>query len=231
MPRSRKPTANDAHSEATRQRLLAAAGEIFALQGFRGATVRQICRRARANVASVNYHFGDKAGLYAEALKYAHTCASDKFPVDRGLPPDAAAVAKLEGFVRAFLQRQFDEGRTAWLTQMMQREMMEPTLALNALVAQQFRPQFDRLLAIVRDLLGKQVSHRQAQWAAMSVIGQCLFHTLARPVIERLTPEAKYTAKDVAELTAHITRFSLAALQHYHSEPSDSQRLTRGDPA
>lgn len=58
-------------SEQTRFRLLNAAHEAFSQNGFQGATVREICRRAETNVASVNYHFGSKDGLLAEALNFA----------------------------------------------------------------------------------------------------------------------------------------------------------------
>ena len=37
--------------------------------GYQAATTRQICQKARANAASVNYHFGDKLGLYTAVLK------------------------------------------------------------------------------------------------------------------------------------------------------------------
>ena len=52
-------------SHATRQRLLEAGLEVFARDGFRGATIERICRRAGANIAAAHYHFGDKRRLYA----------------------------------------------------------------------------------------------------------------------------------------------------------------------
>src|SRR4051794_4834505 len=90
---------------ATRQRLVETAGEVFAERGFRAATVRDICKKAGANVAAVNYHFGGKEGLYAEVLRFAHTCAMTKYPPDMGLKPKATARERLHAFVRSFLFR------------------------------------------------------------------------------------------------------------------------------
>ena len=76
------------HDE-TRRQLLEAAGEVFATAGFRNATVREICRRAGANLAAVNYHFGDKEALYAEVLRYAQQKAFEKYPLLPGVGADA----------------------------------------------------------------------------------------------------------------------------------------------
>ena len=65
-------------SEQTRARLLDAAREVFSEHSFQGATVREICRRAEANVAAVNYHFGNKEGLLAEALNFSQLAALQK---------------------------------------------------------------------------------------------------------------------------------------------------------
>ena len=53
---------------STRERLIAAAGAVFARDGFQRAGVRDICGLAGANVASVKYYFGNKEGLYRETI-------------------------------------------------------------------------------------------------------------------------------------------------------------------
>ena len=210
-------------SADTRQRLLDAAGEVFAEQGFRATTVRAICQRARANIAAVNYHFGDKERLYAAVLQYAHRCAMDTYPLEQGLPEAATAAQRLQAFIQSFLLRLFDEGSPAWHGKLMAREMIEPTHALDALVETEIRPRAEQLAAIVRALVGPQMSDEQVQMCAMSIVGQCLFYHHARPLIRRLNPAQRFTAREVADLAAHITQFSLSALHHF-AQPEERAR-------
>jgi len=50
------------------RKILAAAEEIFAAQGFAGARVDEIARRAGVNKAMLYYHVGDKAAIYGQVL-------------------------------------------------------------------------------------------------------------------------------------------------------------------
>ena len=52
----------------TRTALLECAEQLFLTKGFAGVSVRQITRESGTNVASVNYHFSDKTGLFREVL-------------------------------------------------------------------------------------------------------------------------------------------------------------------
>ncbi len=57
--------------KTTRAKLIEAALEVFGERGYHHATIQQIVRCAGTNVAAINYHFGDKAQFYREAVSHA----------------------------------------------------------------------------------------------------------------------------------------------------------------
>ncbi len=205
---------NDNHNLSTRQRLLETAGEVFAEQGYRNATIREICRRAKSNVAAINYHFGDKENLYAEVLRYAAAAADEIAPLALGLPADLTPEARLYAFVRSLLKRLLGQGRDAWHAKLMTREMVDPTNALEQVVEHSYRPQFEKLLSIVRELVDGEMDGNTLRLCAMSIVGQCVHYYHVRPVITRLQPELKYRPEDIELLAEHVTQFSLAAIRH-----------------
>lgn len=56
-------------SDKTRQRILGAAGKVFARGGYRAMTLRQVTHEAKVNLAAVNYHFGSKLNLMRALLR------------------------------------------------------------------------------------------------------------------------------------------------------------------
>ena len=94
-----------------RQRLLHAAGAVFADRGFQAATVREITERARVNIAAVNYHFRDKAELYACALSEAQAKADR---ISLPLPGVGSPAVRLRMFVGCMLTYLLDPERPAW---------------------------------------------------------------------------------------------------------------------
>jgi AcrR family transcriptional regulator len=211
----------DSTNRETRLRLLEAAGKVFAEQGFHRATIRDICSRADANIAAVNYHFGDKERLYVAVIQYWLGEALRKYPPDGGRAPDAPADERLHAFVRSWLFRMLDEGTPAWHGKLMAREMSEPTAAFEVLMSETVRPMSQRLTAIVRELLGPHVDEHTVRDCTMSVAGQCCFRRHAHEMIRRLYPDQPYTSERIEQLARHVTDFSLAAIAAY------SQRMRR----
>ena len=195
----------------TRERLLDVAGEVFAERGFRNTTVREVCRRARANVAAVHYHFGDKDGLYDAVLRQTFKSAMEKHPLPqvKGTPEE-----QLHAHVRAMLRRILDEGRPSWHGKLIAREMIEPTRALDSLVSQ-IRVNQQRLSYIIRQLLGPGADDDTVFRYTFSVSGQCLFYYHCRVIVSRLHPGHRCDAATIEKLAEHITQFSLAGLKEF----------------
>ena len=200
-------------TQVTEQRLLEAAGEVFAAHGFRAATVREICQRAGANVAAINYHFGDKEGLYFAVLKSCSEAALQKYPPTLGLGPDATSEERLHAFVRSLLFRIADKGQPSWHGKLIAHEMTEPTKALTALIDKVYGPALKQLEAIVLELLGRRAPVTVIRQCQLSILGQCLYFHYARPAIQHIHPEQGFEPADIERLAKHITQFSLAGIR------------------
>jgi len=206
-------TIKSGHSLRVRQRLLEAAGRVFADRGYTRATVRQICRRAEANVAAIKYYFGDKERLYREVINHWAEISREKYPTDLNLTGDATPEERLGAFVRSFLFRLLDKSQPGWHGKLMAREMTEPTQALIDLIDEVYRPLTERLETIVRELIGPSATVGKIRRCTQSVLGQCTYYRHARPVIQRMTPEQRFESNDIEQLAKHITEFSLAGIR------------------
>jgi AcrR family transcriptional regulator len=214
-------------SDETRARLLRAAGEVFAASGFRRATVRDICKRAGANIAAVNYHFDGKQGLYAEVVKSGVGLGLQKFPIDLGVPPNATPEQRLLGFVRSFLHRTLGHGPHAHAGRIMVREMAEPTSALDALFKDHVRHLYAHLESIVQDLLGPAATPQRVRLGCASVLGQCTIYRLGSALLSRVQPgpATDLPPAQIDAMAAHITFLTAAGLRafpaHEEAVPAD----------
>jgi TetR/AcrR family transcriptional regulator, regulator of cefoperazone and chloramphenicol sensitivity len=195
--------------DATKVRLLEAAGEEFAAKGLEASRVRAICERAGANIAAINYHFGDKEQLYVAAVLDAHHCGA---AANTDEPEGATPAEQLRAFIRHFLCHVLAVSQPDdWRHQLLLREMLHPTAASDVLIREIIRPRFERLSAILRQIC-PATDERKSNALAFSVIGQCLHYRMARPVTVRLIGPEAYQSLDLDFLTDHISGFCLAAL-------------------
>lgn len=198
-----------AGSEQTRERLLTAAREVFSELGFQGATVREICRRAGANVAAVNYHFGSKDGLLAEALHFE----SLRLLQEANAKADACPEVRLGLFIRDFMHMLLEESNSSSQCRIMARELADPTPGLDKIVREAIAPLHDFLGKLVREIVGDAVSEAGLRRCVFSIIGQCSFYHHSHPVLQRLHPELHYDSDEIDAIARHIADFSLNGLR------------------
>lgn len=202
----------EGRAHGTRQRLLDAALEVFARDGFRGATIERICSRAGANIAAAHYHFGDKRRLYAAVFAYAERIARGD-----GRAPDVAGTpaARLHAHVASFLHRLLDPNRPAWMAQLLAHELIDPTPALDRLVRRRMRANHEQIAAIIREL-APGASRDAVRFATLSVIAQCVFYRNSAAIVSRLYPDLD-PAREVDRIADHVTHFSLAGIESLRS--------------
>jgi AcrR family transcriptional regulator len=203
---------NERVLDITREKLIESAGQVFAEVGFHDATVRQICARTGANVAAVNYHFGDKLGLYTEVLT-SSVLAQQGAAINSSMAHPADPRAALRAFICEWFRTIQGDGRRAWLTRLMAHEMRQPTPALDR-VAEAMGGNYLRLRTLVGKLIGRGPNDARTRLCVHSVVGQLLHYVTARPMLARLWPDLNLDDERQRHAVAdHIVAFSLAGME------------------
>ncbi len=214
-----------ANGPVTREKLIEAAGEIFAEKGLHGASIRDITQRAGANIAAVNYHFHDKFELYALVLRQAH--AGLAAIMNRPLRADTPA-GRIRELLSAILMAAFDPARPKWHRPLLGRELFQPTPALDLMHDLMQRPS-QRLWEMVREIR-PDLSEQQLMLTVSGIVAQCLFHVHHGHLAQRMFP--RIPKPTLETLVAHVADFSLAALRGLPATPPSShpQRAARHRP-
>ena len=211
----------------TRERILESAARVFAERGYRDATIAQICKAARTNVAAVNYHFGSKGGLYTEVWQRAFQRSLDLYPPDGGLPDEAAAAQRLHALVRSHVHRVLDKGALGHAGQILLMEMTHPTDEVQQVFFDAVKPLVERTIGIIRELLGPDATDREVGLCAMSVVHQCFAFSHKRG---KNVPYRELLDKEdfVDELVEHIATFSMAGIEGIKRQNSEHRTQDSG---
>jgi TetR/AcrR family transcriptional regulator, regulator of cefoperazone and chloramphenicol sensitivity len=200
----------------TRLSLLEAAGEVFGKRGFWSATHEEICNKAKANTAAVNYHFGSKENLYVEAWKHSFKKSLEKYPLEGDASPDDPAEKRLRGWVLSFLQRVSDPETHA--ANIMFKEMANPTGLLKDVIGPTIEPSERAIRSTLGELIGNGADKDLIHFCHMSLLSLCFGPMLhLRSAKEAgLEPGPDYPVDlDVEELADYIIQFSLSGIRSF----------------
>ena len=214
--RSPKKPHTDTHDQ-----LLHAAAEVFADKGYTDATIANICEKAGANIAAVNYHFGDKETLYAEAWRLAFHHSIEAHPPDGGVAADASAEEQLRGRVLSLMRRIVDPDCHEF--EMVHKELANPTGLLVEVMRECIGPLRRGMANLVRQLLGDGATDTDVDLCQMSVIAQCLHPMIRLRYMKagpkahgpgaRLLPGPPPPKVAIETLADHVVGFSLAGIR------------------
>jgi AcrR family transcriptional regulator len=209
---------NSVSDSNTKERLLTAATRVFADRGFKETTIRDICTRAGANLAAVNYHFGGKDKLYSAVLGNFISSAFSRFPLDVGVGADSPPEDRLKAYIRGFLYRLLGDGDPLYekLGKLLMAEILEPSEYFDTMSERYIGPTYETLKHIVAELLpgaDEEIVHR----CAGSIVGQCLLFDHAKGIIQRMCPELNLESNSLDRAADFIAEFSLGGIARLRS--------------
>jgi AcrR family transcriptional regulator len=199
---------------STRDALLDAAEQLFSSRGYAAVGIREIAETAHANLAAIKYHFGSKSELYLETVRRTMSRgeAEAVWDVLREKPADAASAATmLVRFIHTFLSRLLSPDEGSSCCNLMVREAMEPSEAIDAVVRDFIRPHRDMLVQVI-GVLRPDLDRKRLAMCAQSVLAQVLHYRVFRGFVERLDATAIDDPTYVRGKADHVASFSLAAL-------------------
>jgi len=195
-------------STGTAADLIAAGTELFSARGFEGASVREITRKAGANLAAVGYHFGSKRGLWLAVLESRLGPLREAMAEAAG--GDGPALERIERAVRSlFAYARLHPEMNGLMLHVL---AAAPPLPPPALETIQFNSATMRSLIEEGQREGA-IREGNPQLLALSVASQPLALWLARPAIQGSGMIEVDRSDAFDELVENAVRFVRAGLR------------------
>ena len=199
---------------ATRARLFAAGAAEFAARGFAGAKVDRIAHAARANKAMLYYHFGSKAGLYAEILHDMFQSVAARvarLTVAAG-PPEQRILAMVEAIAREAEAR--PHFPPIWLREIAEggAHVDKETMATVAGILQQLSG------AVGEGIATRGFLPANPLLVQLGIVGPLLMFFATAPLRRKAPATLQRTLQlSTYEVIAHVQRVTLLTLRGAHA--------------
>lgn len=213
------PPNRRADGEASRARILEAAGRLFAEHSFASVSVRRIATAAGVNLSAIGYHFGGKEELYGAVLRQLILDTQPMIgPAIAQLDARVAAAAGdrrelarvMAAFLRGLLASILGTDRMGWQMVLMLREFHQPSSWLPMLLEERIHPLHNAVAGLVGAATGRPAEAPETRLLTAALIGQCMAMGAARRVIWARLDWDEYTPERVEFVIATVVPAALA---------------------
>ncbi len=203
----------------TKELILDAAEELFARNGFHGASLRAITQRAGVNLAAVNYHYGSKEALVEEVIKRRIVPLNDqrlqrlqavrRLAARHGLLPDAGEV--LAAFIEPTLTFSRSGPGGMNFTTLIGRALAESDETVMPIFSRYINDLYVLLFTTLCEAL-PTVAKGVVYWRLHFCLGT-LVHTMKMAKQPLKVPPGVEPVDDISELTGLVLDFVTAGME------------------
>jgi AcrR family transcriptional regulator len=204
--------------DATRQKLLTAAIDVFGQYGFDGTTTRALASAAGVNLQAIPYYFGGKEGLYLAAAEHLAALISSHVGSRRQQVQDCLAEIQRDGrpvtqeearalltaLLNTLAEVMVSEKSRAW-ARFLIREQMAPTEAFSRIYEAVMRPIVETVRRLVGVLLDLPPTSEQAGLRALSLIGSVMVFRVANAAVLRQLDWSEMGPQELDAIRANVS--------------------------
>lgn len=205
-----------ADGETTYHRILEAAGEQIATAGFADATNKAIATHAGVDLASINYHFNSRGGLYEAVLIEAHGRLIRFEDLQQIVERDLPARDKLKELIGEVVEGAID--KNSWHARVLAREILSPSSYFQVLQQKEILPKVQLILGILSEITSIPVDDPALIRCAVSVVAPCAMLVVFSRSPFTLANELFQMPREI--MVAHLYQFAIGGLEKVGQEYS-----------
>lgn len=202
----------------TRSRILAAAGALFATTGFAETASKTIAAQAEVDLASINYHFGSRNGLYQAVLIAAHRRLVDLADLQRLVNSALSAEQKLSALIE-YLVPELASGQDDWHLKVLAREILSPSSHIEVLFQTELMPKLALVRAILSEVTGIPVENPALSRCLVSFAAPCMMLLIVPRGVPGPLHEVSRMPRQA--LIQHLRSYALAGLKAISADNAD----------
>jgi len=205
----------------TKERILAAAENLFAEHGFAATSLRKITGAAKANLASVHYHFGSKEALIGAvfARRFGRVNEERLAGLDQVLAEAGGEPPRVEDILRSFvtpMARMARERHLVTLRRLLMRLHVEPD---QDEIIRIFLSQFEEVMARYLPALQRalpEIPRKDLAWRLRFAVGGMVHAFGSPPAFQEIWRE-HCGPYDDEEMVQRLIEFMAAGIRHTES--------------
>ena len=162
----------------TKDKILKVAAQEFARNGYKNTTVREICKRAKVNVAAIRYHFSGKKFLYKDVIDYLFSHdPSNKREIDITEISEEEWKGCFCNYISELIIKMTgkEEFRSA-LHKIIFREILDPSELFPVLYQEYLRLLIDNICRIISFRFHSELTDEAFDIVLFSIIAQISFY-------------------------------------------------------
>lgn len=216
-------------SDQTHTTLIETALDLFGSKGFNAASTREIAATAKANIASIGYHFSGKDGLRRACAEYAasfigsvtHRGFSSGHDNTVGMPAADEARRELTVFISTVTQTLLTSRAAQRIVRFILRELTDQSPVLPVIYSAVVEPTHRRLCRLWSAVTGEDADDEIVKLAVFAILGQAIYFRIGEPIITRRMNWDGYDNQHADRIVDEIIANLNSALDRHTRSPAN----------